>query len=181
MRSEQARSSSAAQSRRCGSGAGAATTASTPSRPQRTDGRDDDGDGATTAAHASPKPRRVRRREHQRMSSPKLINKISKVTRKSKQQYETEIRALRAHIKQMEKYIEGDDKSRRGQQRLEATQRKNVERITRAALNKVRTMRETGRTNSNVEAGGGVKRKRKNDEILWTLLLFNGFCLFCCF
>ena len=149
---------------RCGSGEGAATTADAPSRPQRADRRNDGGDGAVTAAHASPRPRRVHRRERQRISSPQPVNKISKVTRKSKQQYETEIRALRAHIKQMEKYIEGDDKSRRGQQRLEATQRKNVERITRAALNKVRTMRETGRTNSSVEAGGGVKRKRKNDE-----------------
>ena len=69
-------------------------------------------------------------------------------------------RALRTHIKRMEKLLEGNSADVKEQRRMEVRQRKELEHTTRVVLSKVRAMRENKRTNSNVETGGGVKRKR---------------------
>ena len=120
---------------------------------------------STTPARSSSSAARSGRRVKREVLSPQLVSKISKVTRKSKQKYEMSIRALRVQIQHMEKLVARDGANTKERQRIAERQRKHMERTKREVLRKVRTMRENKRTNSNMEAGGGVKRKRTDEHM----------------
>ena len=115
-----------------------------------------------TAATNGAIPRARRTPMTRGLGSPQLIRKVNKQTRDQHRKYEQSVRNLRAYIRKAERTMRSDqDINRRSRKQVRAE--KEREELTRKAINRVKKDSETKRTNSNVEAGGGVKRKRQLD------------------